>query len=62
MTKYEMKVYDEIVALGIATEEEINLVRCITAGSWEEILNKIIYARTGYHDLEQFKQCEWEEE
>ena len=62
MTTYEENIYDTILEYRIATAEEINLVRCICSGSWEEILNNIIYARTGYHDLDQFFDCEFEEE
>lgn len=45
-------IYDYIVELGIATEEEVNLVTCIN-GYNEEVLNNIIYVRTGYRTIEQ---------
>lgn len=54
MTKREEMLYDTIVDYEIATKEEINLVRNICSGTWEEVLNDIIFARTGYHTIEQF--------
>ena len=47
-------IWDEIIELSIATEEELQLVTSIN-GYNEETLNDVIYARTGYHDLEQLK-------
>lgn len=61
MNTKECIMYDGIVELGIATPEEINLVRCIICGSWEEILRKIIFARTGYYTIEQYFESELEE-
>lgn len=54
MTTDEMIKYDIIVDLEIATIEEIGLVRAVASGSWNEILDGIVYARTGYRTLEQF--------
>ena len=54
MNKKECRMYDLIVEMDIATTQEINLVRNLLDGSWEEILNAIVYARTGYNTLEQF--------
>lgn len=51
MTVEEMVLYDEIVDRGIATSEELNLARKLLYGSWEYVLNKVIYARTGYKDM-----------
>lgn len=62
MTQKEIMLYDQIVENDIATAEEINLVRNVTDGSWEEILNKICYARTGYRDLDQYFEAEMEEQ
>lgn len=36
----------------------MNLVRNVLDGSWEDILKKICYARTGYEDLNEFLQSE----
>lgn len=62
MTTDEMITYDQIVEMGIATADEINLVRCVSNGTWEEILNSIIFARTGYHSIQQKIDAEAEEE
>ena len=53
-------IWEEIVYFGIATEEELQLVTSIN-GYNEESLNDIIYARTGYRDIEQYKEYEVEE-
>lgn len=53
MTTEEMVLYDQIVNMNIATAEEINLVKSVAGGEWTEILNSIIYARTGYRSIEQ---------
>lgn len=53
MTTNEMIQYDEMVELGIATPEELNLARNLVAGTWEEVLNAVLFIRTGYRDMEQ---------
>lgn len=53
----EEKIWDYIVETQIATEEEVKLVANIN-GYNEETLNTIIYARTGYRNIEQLKVCE----
>lgn len=58
MTSKEVLLYDEIVELGIATTEEINLVRCCMDGFWSDVLEAILYARTGYHTLKQMMEEE----
>ena len=59
-----MKLYpqawDYIIEHGIATEEELKLVTCIN-GCNQAALNDVIYARTGYRDIEQLEDCEGEE-
>lgn len=62
MTTKEMMMYDEIVELGIATPEELNLARNLVDGSWEEVLNSVMYIRTGYRTLESYIESEMEEE
>lgn len=47
------EMYNELVAYGIATPEEIDLVTCIN-GYREEVLNDILYTRTGYRDLNDY--------
>ena len=49
--------WDNLVNYGIATENELQLITDIN-GYNLEALNDVIYARTGYHDWEQFKECE----
>ena len=51
------KIWDYIIEMGIATEEELKLVTCIN-GYNEESLNSVIYARTGYRSMEQLEECE----
>lgn len=62
MTKDEMMTYDYLVENEIATAEEINLVRNILDGTWLEVLNAIVYARTGYKTLYQMIEAEQEDE
>lgn len=56
MTTDECILYDQMVELGIATADEINLVRNVLDGSWKDILNKICYARTGCRSVENYIQ------
>lgn len=51
------EIYDYFINYGIATEEEIDLVTAIN-GYNEETLNDILYARSGYHDMEQYTEYE----
>ena len=50
-------VWDSIINYGIATDDELQLVTSINGYSVES-LNDVIYCRTGYHDIEQFEECE----
>lgn len=52
MKTLEEKLTDLFVANGIATEDEIRLV-CDINGRKEETFMDILYARTGYRNLEQ---------
>ena len=52
-------IYNFIIEYGIATEDEINLVTSIN-GYNESALNDIIFVRTGYRDMEQYKEYESE--
>ena len=61
MTTEEMIKYDQIIDMGIATADEINLVRNVLSGDWNEVLDAIVYARTGYRSLEQMIEDEDEE-
>ena len=57
LTERQNRIWDAIVENGIATDEEICLV-VKAFGASEENLNKIIYVRTGYNDIEQFLEEE----
>jgi hypothetical protein len=56
-----MILYDQIVDMGIATAEEINLVFNIAGGDWTKVLNDILYVRTGYRSIAQMIEAEDEE-
>lgn len=61
MTNEEMHYYDYLVESGIATSEELNLARNLVAGSWTEVLNAVLFVRTGYRTLEQYFEAQEEE-
>ena len=61
MTDKEMSVYDTLVELDIATPEELNLARNLVAGTWEEVLNAVLFIRTGYRNINQYFEEEFEE-
>ena len=56
-----MHYYDYLVESGIATSEELNLARNLVAGSWTEVLNAVLFVRTGYRTLEQYFEAQEEE-
>ena len=58
MTTEEMVMYDQLVDMGIATAEEINLAYNVAGGNWIGVLNKILYVRTGYRSIEQMLEKE----
>lgn len=58
MTREEEKKYDTVVEYSVATEAELDLVKCIVSGSWTEIIDDIIFARTGYRSFEQWAEEE----
>lgn len=62
MTQEEMFLYDYMVETEIATAEELNLARNLVSGSWLEVLNSVLFVRTGYRSLEQLQDAEEEEE
>ena len=61
MTNKEMDMYDYLIECEYFTCAELNLVRCLVPGSWEEVINSAIYARYGYRDYEQFMEALAEE-
>lgn len=62
MTNAEIRLYDYMVDYGIATTDELNLARNLVSGSWEEVLNMVLFVRTGYRTLEQMFEAEEEDE
>ena len=62
MTTEEMVMYDQLVEMGIATAEEINLAYNVADKGWTELLHRILFARTGYRSIEQMTEAEDEEE
>ena len=62
MTIEECIEYEQIVELGIATVDELNLARNLVAGSWTEVLADVCYIRTGYRTTGEMLEAEDEEE
>ena len=58
MTTEEMIMYDQLVDMGIATVDELNLARNLVAGEWMEVLQAVLFVRTGYRTLEQMYEEE----
>lgn len=61
MTTNEMIEYDQMVEMGIATAEELNLARNLVAGSWADVLESVCYIRTGYRTVNEILEAEDEE-
>jgi len=61
MTTEECIMYDQLVNMGIATPEEINLYYNLTATTWKKTLENILYFRTGYRSIAQMIEAEEEE-
>jgi hypothetical protein len=53
MERKEM-IWVYLIDYNIATEEELKLVTCIN-GYNEDVLNDVIYAKTGYNSIEQLQ-------
>ena len=51
------ELWDNIIDYDIATENELQLITTIM-GYNEDVLNSVIYTRTGYHNWEQFATSE----
>jgi hypothetical protein len=62
MTTVEMVMYDQLVELGIATPDELNLAFNMTDIGWTRTLNKVLYIRTGFRTIAQMLEAEDEEE
>ena len=61
MTTDEMILYDQLVDMEIATADELNLARNLMSGSWLEVLNAVLFVRTGSRSLEQMIEAEDED-
>lgn len=57
MSRNIESVWELLVDMEIATDEELQLVTSIN-GYNIDTLNDVIYVRTGYHDIEQL-EMEW---
>ena len=51
------EIWDKIVEYKIATEQELALITNI-CGYNEDVLNDVIFERTGYRDMEQYEESE----
>ena len=61
MTTNEMILYDQLVDMGIATPDELNLARNLMDGEWMDVLTKVLYIRTGYRSIAQKLEADDEE-
>ena len=60
MTETMNNAWDTMVALGVATNEELGLAVAL-CGKTMETLNQVLYIRTGYRNIEQMMEEEEEE-
>lgn len=58
MTTAEMIMYDQLVDIGIATADELNLARNLMAGEWMEVLQAVLFVKTGYRTIEKMYEEE----
>ena len=54
MNRQLNEVWDLLIEYGVATQEELELVTCIN-GYNIDALNDVIYARTGYRNIDQLQ-------
>ena len=52
-------IWNYIIEMSIATEDELCLVTSIN-GTNEDSFNSVLYSRTGYHSMEQIIEMEGE--
>lgn len=55
MSEKMNRMWEEMVELGIATDEELGLAVAL-CGVTEETLKSVLYIRTGYRSLEQMNE------
>ncbi len=61
MTTEMEYVWDMMVELGVATDDEIGLA-CALCGTTMETLERVLYVRTGYRSLEQMLEEDEDED
>ena len=55
------ELWDFLIEYNIATEAELDLIARING--WQlESLEDVLFVRTGYRDLQQYKECELNED
>ena len=54
MDKTINEVWDLLIEYGVATQEELELITCIN-GYNMDTMDSVIYARTGYQNIEQIQ-------
>ena len=54
MNKTIDEVWELLIEYGVATQEELELITCIN-GYNMDTMNSVIYARTGYQNIEQLQ-------
>jgi hypothetical protein len=60
MDTEQTELWDYLVEMGIATEEELQLVTSINGMNLES-LESVLYCRTSYRSLDQIKEMEEDE-
>jgi len=59
MDNEKTELWDYMIDLGIATDDELCLIATINGDNLES-MESVLYARTAYRSLEQIKECEGE--
>ncbi len=57
MTDREQMLWEQMVELGVATDEELGLATTL-CGTTVETLTRVLYIRTGYRTIEQMLEEE----
>ena len=60
MTATIEQYWDKLIEYNLATDEELRLITYINGYS-VDTLDDVLYARSGYRDLEQFEESELKE-
>ena len=62
MTNFECIQYDMMVELGISTPDELNLVLTICKGTATDIMDYVVYYRTGYSTFADYLEAKEEDD